>query len=84
MAAALIAFLSFPVFVVVVSLGSRSVIPDFLLNPGFLGTLALISGLSACALERTRLSTWLYLLLSTVLTVALLAVVVVALIAITR
>jgi len=51
---------------------------------GFLGTLALISALTACALERTRLSTWLYWILTTVVTLALLAVVVVALRAITR
>ena len=82
--AATVAFLSFPVFVVVVSLGRGVVLPDFLLNTGFLGTLALISGVTACALERTKLSTWLYWVLTTVVTLALLVVVVVALRAITR
>ena len=84
LAAATVAFLAFPAFVVVVSLGRGVALPDFLLNMGFLGTLALISALTACALERTRLSTWLYWILTTVVTLALLAVVVVALRAITR
>ena len=71
-------------FVVIVSLGRGVALPDFLLDAGLLGTLALLSVLTACVLERTRLSTWLYWVLTTVVTLALLVLVVVVLRALTR
>ena len=70
-AAATIGFLPIPIAVTVLSLGRRAAPPTFLFEPGFIGTLALISVLAASALERAKLWTWLYWLLTTVATIIL-------------
>ena len=84
LAAAALAFIAFPLFLLVLAAVSGIGAPDFLLEPGFLGTLALVSAVSAFVLERLRLSTWLYLLLTTALTTILFVGSVVVLRAITR
>ena len=69
LATASIAFAGFPLIVVLLSAARGMAPPDFLINPGFLVTLALVSFSVACILERTRLWTWLNWLLAVVATV---------------
>ena len=83
-ASALVTFLGLPLIIVLLSVGRGMDPPDFLLAPGFLGTLALLSFLAAAVLERTRLWTWLHWLLTMAATIVLLGAVVVVMRAITR
>ena len=84
LAAATVAFLLFPAILLALAVVSGMDPPDFLLEPGFLLTLALISLFSAFVLERIKLRTWLYCLITTVVTLVLFVGTVVALRAITR
>ena len=83
-AAASVPFLGLPVIVVLLSVARGMDPPAFLLDPGFLGTLALLSVLAACALERVKHWTWLHWLLTTIVSIFLLGATVVILHAITR
>ena len=74
----------FPAVLLALSVASGIDPPDFLLEPGFLFTLAFISLFSACVLEMIKLRTWLHCLLTTVATLVLFVGAVVALRAITR
>ena len=84
LATATIAFAGLPLIVVLLSVVRGMSPPDFLLNPGFLGTLAIVSFSAAWVLERTRLWTWLTWLLAVVITVAVFGGLVVVLHTVTR
>ena len=83
-AAAMVTFLGLPLIIALLSVGRGMDPPDFLVAPGFLGTLALLSFLAASVLEKTRLWTWLHWLLTMVATIVLLSAGVVVMRVITR
>lgn len=73
LAAATMAFLTIPLWIALISLGNGKGVPDFLLAPGFIGTLALVSVLVACLLEMAKFRKRLYFPLTTVATMVLVA-----------